>query len=223
MSTLIIAAHPDDEVLGAGGWMAKHPGCKVAILSEGTSSQPVTAMMLKGYDDRLAAKRQATKNAAALLKAEVVYEGEFLDQQLAITNQELHRVVTDLLTTHQPTTILTHHPHELNADHRIVAEVVSVACRSFTPIGRIVRHVLAFSVDAWAMPGFASPAAYSMLLGLMDWHLQAKLDAIACYKDELRPWPHPRNLEAIRAYHRWLGAVAGRDYAEPYMLLWGRA
>ena len=51
---------------------------------------------------------------------------------------------------------------------------------------------------------------------------QAKLDALECYRDELRPWPHPRNLEAIQAYHRWLGAVAGCAYAEAYLLIWGR-
>lgn len=220
-STLVIAAHPDDEVLGAGGWMAKYPGCKVAILSEGTSAQP--GMMETGYDDRLAAKRHATKNAVAWLGAEVVYEGDFPDQQLAITNPRLHGVVAELLMAYQPTTVLTHDPQELNADHRVVSEVVTVACRPFTDAGHRLQRLLAFSVDALPLVGPPVPPLGTIFCALTASHLQDKLDALACYAAELRPWPHPRNREALTAYHRWLGAVAGCEYAEPYTLIWGRA
>ena len=232
--TLIIAAHPDDEVLGAGGWMAKYPGCKVAILSEGTSAQrgpvskrkpstlqDVTDAMVY-TTDRLVAKRQATKNALAGLSAEHVYEGSFPDQQLAVTNQDLHRVVTDLLAHYQPTTVLTHDPQELNADHRVVSEVVSVACRPFTAAGLRLQRLLAFSVDALPLAGPPVPPLGTIFCALSDLQMQDKIQALACYGAELRAWPHPRNQEAITAYHRWLGAVAGCEYAEPYTLLWGR-
>lgn len=223
MRTLIIAAHPDDESLGAGGWMAKHPGCKVAYLSEGVSARPVTAMasVERDYAERLARRREAARQAAKILQADVVFEGDFVDQTLAVTNRSLHREVTGLLQMHQPTTVLTHHPDDLNADHRAVAEIVAVACRAFTDPGRRIRRVLGFAVDAWAVPS-VGVLRYDTFCGLTDAQMLTKLQAIEVYCDELRPWPHPRHKTAITCYHRWLGAITGAEYAEPYRLFWGR-
>jgi LmbE family N-acetylglucosaminyl deacetylase len=235
MSTLIVAAHPDDEVLGAGGWMATHPGCKVAILSEGTSSRYETLptpdpdrdpglQAWKGLAKQaIEAKRRDAARAAAGLHAALVFEGEYADQQLAITNQALHREVARLLREHEPVTVLTHHPHDMNADHRVVAEVVAVACRSFTAAGTRIQALLHFLVDAWAVPGTLPPQpGYNILLGLTEAQLHQKLTAIAAYQGELRPWPHPRNLDALRHHARWLGAVSGHYAAEPYLHGWGR-
>lgn len=219
MTTLIIAAHPDDEVLGAGGYMAKHAGCRVAIVTEGTTGRDVP------HQEALAAihaKREATRAALEILGARLVFEGDFLDQGLTITDKGLHREITHLLIEHRPDVVLTHHPHEQNADHRVIAEAVGVACRAFLPQARQIQRVLSFIVDSWAVPGQASPPAHTVLVPLTEVQLQRKLDALRCYKEELRPWPHPRNDEAILHHAKWLGALSGTDAAEAYTLLWGR-
>lgn len=233
MSTLIIAAHPDDEVLGAGGYMVAHPGCLVAIMSEGTSSRyvrhaPTEIPSLKAkfaredqaLQDEVQRKRAATKAAIEAVHGTLVYEGDFEDQTLAVTNQALHRAVANLITGYQPTVVLTHHPQEQNADHRVIAEVVGVACRAFTPAGTRITKLLHFIVDAWASA--AAAPSYNFLHPLTDRQLEAKLHAVAYYKEELRPWPHPRNLEALTFHARWLGALSGSYAAEPYLLGWGR-
>ncbi len=226
--TLIVAAHPDDEVLGAGGYMATHPGCLVAIMSEGTSSRYGTDPSVlfeeaeAQFQAELLLKRAATKAAIEAVKGTLVYEGDFVDQALAITNHKLHRTISNLIAEHKPTVVLTHHPHEQNADHRVVAEVVGVSCRAFTPAGARIKKLLHFIVDAWAWSGLASPPAYNYLHPMTDTQLQTKLKAVAYYKEELRPWPHPRNLDALTFHARWLGALSGTYAAEPYLLGWGR-
>ena len=79
----------------------------------------------------------------------------------------------------------------------------------------------ASSSGTWAQPGHS--LAFNLFGALTLDQLQTKLAAVACYSEELRPWPHPRNLDALECYHRWLGAVTGAEAAEPYYLLWGRA
>lgn len=213
-NALIIAAHPDDEVLGAGGWMARYPGTKVAIVSEGTSAECTQKEFMK----RLAIKRAATAMAAQVTKSEVVWEGEYTDQCLQV-RPVLIDDLTAVIRRAMPHVILTHAASDLNQDHRVVAEAVAVAARPF--LSQWVRAVLAFTVDVWTAPGMTRQTGGDVFLALTEDQLEMKLRACALYGDAMRAWPHPRSIEALRVLARATGARVGRPAAEHYSLLWG--
>lgn len=218
--TLVVAAHPDDEVLGAGGWMARFPGAKVAIISEGTSAEALAVP--DTYVSRFAAKRAASERAAALLGSEIVWQGTRRDQRLHdIPLTTVIADVVDVLRKVSPAIVLTHHPADLNQDHRAVTEAVLVATRPFTTSGLYVRAVLGFTVDVVTAPGRSLKAGGEFMLGLTEDQLALKLRACAEYHHEMRDWPHPRSLRALEALARISGARIGREAAEPYTLLWG--
>lgn len=219
--TLIIAAHPDDEVLGAGGWMVRYPGTvSIAIVSEGTSANGDADT--PAYHARLALKRDTTQRIAKSLGHAVVWMGDapvlriHQEDALQIT-QALERVLRDV----QPTVVLTHSPYDLNHDHRTVAEAAMIVTRRYTPNGASVRWVLGFSVDVLSAPALTPVALGHFSLELTEAQLEAKLALCAQYATEMRPWPHPRSREALTALARWSGVRIGRPAAEPYTLLWG--
>jgi LmbE family N-acetylglucosaminyl deacetylase len=219
--TLILAAHPDDEVLGAGGWMARYRNTvSIAIVSEGTSANG-DAIGSPTYEERLALKRQATHFVAKSFGHGVVWEGTYPVLQLHKAGIDLIDKVTRIVQQVRPTVILTHNPTDLNQDHRVVAEAALIASRGYSDAGQSVQLVLGFTVDPIAAPSLAGQAGANFFLALTEEQLQAKLAACAAYTTEMRPWPHPRSVEALEALARWSGARIGRTAAEPYTVLWG--
>lgn len=219
--TLIIAAHPDDEVLGAGGWMVRYPdSVSIAIVSEGTSANGDADTA--AYYERLRLKRDTTQRLAKSLGHEVVWMGDY--PVLRIHQCDALKLTQDLewvMRQVRPATVLTHAPFDLNRDHRTVAEATMVVTRGYVDSGESVRRVLGFAVDALAAPA-VTPATLGMFyLTLTDMELEAKLALCEAYTTEMRPWPHPRSREALAALARWSGARIGRPAAEPYTLLWG--
>lgn len=219
--TLIFAAHPDDEVLGAGGWMVRYPGTvSIAIASEGTSANGDT-MDSPTYQARLASKRATTRAIANTLAQAVVWEGEYPVLRLHQVGIDMVQMMCEIVHQVRPTVVLTHNPTDLNQDHRVIAEAALVASRRYTEVGQSVRAVLGFTVDALAAPSLQTPSIGNFYLSLTEEELQEKLRLCAEYKTEMRPWPHPRSVEALEALARWSGARIGRPAAEPYTLLWG--
>lgn len=212
---LIVAAHPDDEVLGAGGFTARHPGTMIAVVSEGTSREA------GDVGARLAAKRRATLEAALLLGGRVVAEGDFEDQRLQLV-PELVGWIERVVRESGPVSILTHSPRDLNQDHRVVAEAVAVAARPYSAAGAGVKMLLGFHVDPRPAP-WAEASAPRLFLRLTEDDLRRKLAALGCYAEAgaMRDWPHPRSLEAVRHHAHWLGSTIGAPAAEAYDLVWG--
>ena len=205
--------------------MARHPGTQVLIVSEGTSAQvfegDAGGVGPMSYTGRLAEKRRCTRVALGRLNATLVAEGTFVDQRLERSRLEICRWIEGHLRVVRPAVVLTHNPTDLNLDHRIVAEAVAVAVRPYTEAGRGIRTVLGFHVDPWPAPSLLAPAP-TVFLSLVPWELDGKLAACAAYQSEMRPSPHPRSLDAIRAHAHLIGHWVGVEAAEPYTLYWGR-
>jgi LmbE family N-acetylglucosaminyl deacetylase len=113
----------------------------------------------------------------------------------------------------QPDIVYTHHGGDINADHRALHEAVMVACRPYAaPSVKSIRTFHTPSSTEWGR-GF-TPTLYVDI----SEHIDAKLAAMALYESELRPEPHPRSLEYLRAQAMTWGAASGFRFAEAFQV-----
>jgi LmbE family N-acetylglucosaminyl deacetylase len=219
MSDLILAivAHPDDEVLGAGGTLARHAAngdeVHIAFLTDGVGARG---------DNAAAAKRRANaaRKAASLLGAKEPRFLGFPDNRLDRVDlldiaQALERVIAEV----RPTTIYTNHAGDLNIDHVLCHRAVLTACRPLP--GATVRRIYAMEVPSsteWSSPRATDAFLPTRFVDISDVQ-ETKRKALAAYGEEMREFPHPRSFEAIEALAKWRGATAGLAAAEAFMVL----
>lgn len=219
---LTVAAHPDDEVLGCGGAMARHSAegdeVYVAILGEGSTSREEKR---ESADMEMVAglKRDARAAAAILGVKEVFFFGlpdnRFDTVPLLDVIKPIEKLIADLA----PRIIYTHHGGDLNVDHQVTARSVLTATRPKPGIG--VEEVLAFEVLSATEWGFGRiqhafrPEVFINITGF----LETKLKALSAYPTEVCEFPHPRSLEALRAAGLRWGSVAGFRAAEAFELV----
>ena len=218
MRILVVAAHPDDETLGAGGTIAWHTArgdtVWVCILSEGASSR----------HDRVEQQLDCARRACDVLGVEKLVLVGLPDQRLdTLSLLDVITPIEECIDAFQPEVVLTHFGGDVNEDHRLVSRATMVATRPVA--GSSVRRVCAFEIPSstdWAPPvpgSVFTPNVYVDISGT----LEVKLTAMKAYADtywsELRPYPHPRSIEALTAYAQRHGVVSGQHAAEPFMLL----
>ena len=219
-SVLVIAAHPDDEVLGCGGTMAKlaaqGAAVHIAFLSDGVTAR---AGDKASHGAALAGRRAAAEKACRLLGASVAHFGDFPDNRMdQVALLDVIQAVERLIERYRPGLVLTHHAADLNVDHRIVHQAVLTACRPQS--GNTVRTLLTFEVPSsteWQSPALVPPFVPDWFVDISA-TLAQKLAALKEYAGELRAWPHPRSSQAVEHLARWRGATIGVDAAEAFML-----
>jgi len=222
MTVLVVAAHPDDEVLGCGGTMARLASegqdVKIAIMAEGlTSRNPQREQTTRGDLNHLHGRaRMAGKKVGA---SEVVL-CQLPDNRLdTVPLLDVVKLVEELVERFRPEVIYTHHPGDLNVDHGVVHRAVLTATRPMT--GQRVREIYAFEVPSsteWAFQQIDRafrPNVFSDIAAT----LEAKIAAMECYDTETRPFPHPRSAGALRAIAARWGSVAGFQAAEAFELV----
>ena len=220
---LVVAAHPDDEVLGCGGTIARHADAgdqvQVLIVAEGATSRQEQRDRLQA-DDELSALAQAAQTAGSILGAAGVELLDLPDNRLDSLNRlDLIKRIEQHIDRHQPQVVYVHHAGDVNVDHRRLHEAVVTACRP-TP-GHPVRRLLSFEVASsseWQPPGSAPAFQPNWFVDIsVQW--QRKREALVAYASEMRSWPHARSLEALEHLARWRGAQVGVEAAEAFCLL----
>ena len=213
---MVVAAHPDDELLGVGGTLAKHARAgdevRAVVVSEGASSR-----YAEGAENEL---QSAGRRAAERLGLRGI---EFLglpDQRLdTLPILEVIQAIEKVVDAFQPEVLYTHHWGDVNRDHAVVCEAVSVATRPIGP--SFPREVLCFETPSsteWSLPSVQAAFVPNWFVDVTD-TIEDKLAAMACYESELRPEPHPRSLAALRARAAYWGQIVTRPYAEAFVLL----
>ncbi|BBZ15279.1 PIG-L deacetylase family protein [Mycobacterium branderi] len=217
---LVVAAHPDDEVIGPGGTLAKHvrAGDTVAalILAEGKTSRADDACLPESM------RRSLDETSAALSELGVASwrRLDLRDNQLdSYPLLTLARHVSDAVEEFSPQVVYTHHSGDLNIDHELTARATMIACR---PHVSPVRWLLSFSTLSATEAGYAGrpvfqPSVYSDISDTLD----TKLAAMSHYSSELRDFPHPRSLQALRSQAELFGAAAGVAAAEAFSVIRG--
>ena len=217
---LVVAAHPDDEVLGCGGTIAKlvdyGVAVHVAFLADGVYSRDGVSIEISGQLD---ARRTAATKACSVLGVKSVWFGEFPDNRMdTIALLDIAQTVERLVHQHKVATVFTHHAGDVNIDHRRTLDAVVIACRPQP--GQTVRTILSFEVPSsteWQLPGNA-PAFVPNWFVDISTTLDRKLAALDAYAIELRNWPHPRSRRGVEYLARWRGATTGSDAVEAFVL-----
>jgi LmbE family N-acetylglucosaminyl deacetylase len=216
VSIVIVAAHPDDEVLGAGATLAAHARAgrpvHAVVVSEGASSR---------YDGDMAeALRECGKRAADRLGLASITFEDLPDQRLdSLPLITITQRVETIIERLQPEIVYTHFPGDVNTDHQIVARATWIACRPYSvPALRRFAVFETPSSTEWAWPYGDSALAPNHFVDVSE-TLDAKLAAIECYESELRDYPHPRSRRALTERAAYWGSQVGRRYAEPFRVL----
>jgi LmbE family N-acetylglucosaminyl deacetylase len=222
-NVLVVAAHPDDEVLGCGGTIARHAeagdAVQVLIVAEGATSRQEQRDR-KEAAEQLSSLAQAAQKAGAILGAMGVELLDLPDNRLdSLDRLDLIKRIEERIAWHQPQVVYVHHAGDVNIDHRRLHEAVITACRP-TP-GQPVRRLLSFEVASsteWQPPGSAPAFQPNWFVDITaQWSL--KCQALEAYADEMRPWPHARSISALEHLARWRGAQVGVEAAEAFGLL----
>jgi N-acetylglucosamine malate deacetylase 1 len=214
---LVLAAHPDDEILGMGGTIAVHARLRadtvrIVCVTDGSSTQ------YPGDEDRRRQKDAEAVAAAAELGVDDYVHLGLPDMRLdTLAHVDVNTVVEGHVRAFAPEVVYTPHP-DVNRDHGVLFDSVAVATRP-TP-GQPVRRVLTYaptSSTEW------TPAARNWFVP--NWYVDIsttlghKLAAFAKYETEHRAYPHPRSERALRAHAELHGASVGCEYAEPFVLV----
>lgn len=220
---LVVAAHPDDEVLGCGGSIARHADAgdqvQVLIVAEGATSRQQQRDRNQATD-QLSALSQAAQQAGKILGARGVELLDLPDNRLdSLDRLDLFKQIEERIDRHQPQVVYVHHAGDVNIDHRRLHEAVVTACRP-TP-GHCVKRLLSFEVASsteWQPPGSAPAFQPNWFVDISEQWDRKRL-ALEAYANEMRPWPHARSIQALEHLARWRGAQLGVEAAEAFCLL----
>jgi len=232
MKILVIAAHPDDEVLGMGATIKKFTKAgdkvKIVIMSTGiaarrsTDFQNNTNYKVTKKEQKIIEKQikririQSTKSAKIL----GVNDIEFLDfpdnEMDTISNLQITKSIESTIQKFKPDKIFTHSYSDINIDHRLIYEATITATR---PNSRYsVNEVYSFEIPSsteWFFPTSFQPNIFVDV----SKELSSKIKAMSMYKSELQKFPHPRSLEALEYIAKRWGSVSGFLAAEAFYLV----
>jgi LmbE family N-acetylglucosaminyl deacetylase len=219
---LVVAAHPDDEVLGCGAamakWTAQGHAVSIAILGEGATSR--YARRQDGQPEEMSELQRAAREAARVLGIEdVTFHGLPDNRFDELPLLDVVKVVEERVNSLGPTRVVTHHASDLNVDHRVTFNAVLTATRPKP--GHPVKEVLAFEVASsteWAFQTI-EPVFRANYFEDVTATLAKKLEALGKYASEMCPFPHPRSMEAVAAIARRWGSVVGCEAAEAFSLV----
>ena len=220
-AVLVVVAHPDDEILGCGGALARHAAegdtVHILIVGEGATSRDARRDP-HGREPELAALGAAASRAADAIGAEAPNMLGLPDNCLdGLPLLDVVKPTEAIIEALKPEIVYTHHAGDLNVDHRIVHQAVVTACRPLP--GSSVRAIHAFetvSSTEWQSGGQVfRPQRWVDI----EPYLDRKLLALEAYAAEMRPFPHARSREAVEALARVRGAAAGLRAAECFMVV----
>ncbi len=224
MRALIVAAHPDDEVLGCGATAARlvREGHQVniAILAEGITSRSLTREEADAAQVRTL--RGHAQKAAKILGVEessLSLHGLPDNRLDSVPLLDVVKMVEEIVKRVAPERIYTHHPGDLNIDHAVVSRATMIATRPMQ--GCPVKEVYQFEVPSsteWAFQQFEPAFRPNVFMDVSE-TLELKVKAMACYESEARTFPHPRSAEALRVIAKRWGTVVGCDAAEAFQLV----
>lgn len=219
---LVVAAHPDDEVLGVGGTIVRHAkngdAIHIMIMAEGITSRT----MRRDVDfskDKLEELHSKSHEVAKMLGAEKLTMCKFPDNRMdSVDLLDVVKEIEKEVDSFKPEVVYTHHAGDVNVDHTVTHNAVITACRSLPDCS--VRTILFFetlSSTEWQMQTSDKIFYPNWFVDISDC-LEQKQTALKLYESEMRSFPHPRSYEAVEHLAKYRGCIIGCDTAEAFML-----
>jgi len=223
---LVVVAHPDDEVLGCGatvalrvtqGWAAHLLVMATGAASRHADSSDTNPLVAQ----EVAELRADLERSSAQLGFQSVRALDFPDNRLdVVSRMDLTMAIDEVLEATRPDLVLTHHPGDYNWDHTRVFDAVMMAARS-SPGEFAPQEIWAFEVPssterAWQT---AERAFHPTVYVDVGTTIELKKQALACYRTESRPYPHPRSVEGLEYLARKRGLEVGLAHAEAFALV----
>lgn len=218
---LVVAAHPDDEVLGVGGTLARlaRGGAKthVVYLATGITGRHEATSQAGAEIDALTGD---ARRAAALLGVSTQTFLGLPDNRLdTVPRMDIVRELNILLDRLRPDVVFTHHHGDYNWDHRAAHEATVMACRACPgevhPATLLTYEVPSSTERAIQHSGTVFlPTVYVDIAADLD----AKLAALAAYSTEVKQPPHPRSVRALETWAQKRGNEVGLAHAEAFSL-----
>lgn len=219
MRILVVAAHCDDETLGCGGTIARHAlgGDQVYVqILVGRTNRYLVSHGYR-YDQRLIDRvKQAAAKAGKILGVKEIFFADLQDEELLTNLTASVEAVEKIVARIKPEVIYMHHAGDGNQDHRGVFEATLVAGRAI--VKNSARRILSYEVlssteQVTGTPSWAFVPNYFVDINRT---LSKKLQAMKCYKDELREFPHPRSLKGIETLAIYRGISCNLNAAEAF-------
>jgi N-acetylglucosamine malate deacetylase 1 len=212
----IIAAHPDDEVLGCGGTIARYSSqgdqVHTLFLADGVSSREKTSELASEV------RLESANRAAEILCTHPPLTLALPDNKLdTVPLLEVVKGIEAFLSVVRPTVIFTHHGGDLNVDHRVAHQATLTAARPLP--GNNIQEIYSFetvSSTEWSTPSIGHPFVPNHFVEVTEFIAQ-KEKALKQYEEEMRPYPHARSHGSIKAIMKWRGASVGVDAAEAFV------
>ena len=232
MNILVLAAHPDDEVLGMGGTIKKFTkkkfNVKIVIFATGISARRSTNY--KNTENYEVSENIISKMNAQIMKLKTdarsaskvlgVSDIEFLDypdnEMDLVSNLEITKSIEKIIKKFKPDQVFTHSGFDVNVDHRMLYNATLAATRP--KFKSKIKRVYSFEVPSsteWYFPSQFSPNFFVNI----DNEFNSKINALKKYKTELNQFPHPRSAIALDAITKKWGSVSGYKHAEAFTLI----
>jgi N-acetylglucosamine malate deacetylase 1 len=213
---LVVGTHPDDEVLGCGGTIARHStsgdAVHLVIVTRGKSDIFPQELILKTRAELAAAHQILGTASTAFLD----FPAPGLD---SVPNYKIADAIRSHVEKHRPDVVYCPHQADIHADHKATFWATLVATR---PVGRFrVPRLLCYetiSETEWASSTGADTFIPTAFIDISS-HIKAKVRAMACYQTQLKQFPETRSLQALEALARWRGATVGVEAAEAFSLV----
>ena len=216
--SLIISAHPDDDILGCGGIMNKFKGkteFKVVFIGEGSTCR------FKNPDSPEAKEETKRRNTYAIEALDVLGITNYAFNNLPcgrfdqVPLIEINKIIENEIKSFRPDTIFTHSKNDSNQDHVKVYQSTIIASRPGCGVNSIYSYEVLSSTE-W---GFSHPFNANIFFSISKNDVNKKSEAFAKYVSEAKPFPYPRSTEGIESLALTRGMQSNNQYAEAFNLI----
>ena len=216
MNYLIVVAHPDDEVLGAGATIHKligvgHAVAVCTMANHAAARANISATLVEDQN-----------HAMQILGVSKCYAADFPNIRMnTVPHLELVQFIEKCMEDFCADAIITHHPSDTNNDHVVTSYAAQAASRLFqrksgVPALKLFLYMEVLSSTEWALDSSANRFTPNYFVEIGKEGVEVKLKALAAYKGVMRDYPHPRSVEALNGLAAYRGAQAGCNYAEAF-------
>ena len=206
MKILVIAPHPDDEVLGMGGTikkLSKKNKIILCVVSEGATAQYKDKKMIK-------VRRDSCKKTAKILGISQTIFLDYPDMRLNLSHLDINKKLEEIIEKYRPEIVYTAPKNDLNLDHQMVFNSTLVACRPKSG----VKQILCYEIQGNTKVPFA-PNVFENI----EKEFSYKIKGFKMYESEIEEFPNPRSIAAIENLAIQRGVESGTKKAEAFELI----